>query len=104
MSPLSAAASGEEIAAPTEIQDHTHYAGRGVAGVKKPITLAKNGIRQVRQLKRRVQYESFDWRPYQRSFPVLQRFALNRPERRKRFYPLVLPAPSVCQGLNLPRS
>ena len=54
MSPQSAAASGEEVAAP-EIQDHTHYAGRGVAGVTKPITLAKNGIRQVRQLHRSAQ-------------------------------------------------
>jgi hypothetical protein len=34
--------------ATTELQDHTHYAGRGVAGVTKPITLAKKGIRQVR--------------------------------------------------------
>lgn len=48
MSPQSDLTVGVEIAFKAEPQDHTHYAGRGVAGVTKPITLAKKGIRQVR--------------------------------------------------------
>lgn len=86
MSPKSVEAGGVEVEAPTEIQDHTHYAGRGVAGVKKPITLAKNGIRQVSQS--HFVNPSYDSIWHLTAFsPPLKRFALSRQERRKKFYP-----------------